>query len=201
MEYELVISYEDATTGKPLSNSLKLDISFFKGLTDVRRYDLHNLVEQIEKTLEQQKKLRESLDKVNFNVQTNNLLTSRAAVWSSAHVIEFHAEFFSRTILFNFKERWQQSEVQRSNGQLDEVKIFFRVLSEELTLAISMYHSKFEDETIADLSNFARELYQLSKTKIYLDGGRSVDGFNDKGNNLMNKANVLLENLKHQHQG
>jgi hypothetical protein len=75
---------------------------------------------------------------------------------------------------------------------LDEFQFFLRTTSDELGIEVA-----FGEQTCSspNIISFANEIRRLGEQQFFIDGGKSWNAFLEKGNELVDTADILIANL------
>jgi hypothetical protein len=182
-----------------------LDLSAHKGLSWISRHGIHELVDRVERVARHTENISNELPKLaemaskGLNLRNPSILVSPMVSstpdWCSIAVAK----------LLEFKHTWSSTYGADHDKMLnlfsDNLKFRMNQIGEQLVIitANSPQGTNIEiKESILKISNL---LIELANVRFYIDGGRSLNSFDTKGNEILSLVDAVLLLFEATHNG
>lgn len=193
LKYKVKISYFGGLKDEKRIIEQILDIGYYKHITVLRENGLHELVKEIKNINEQNKKTSDNLEKIRDRLD-NGIWIKNPDFLITSLITDNPWKDNIISILLQFKTLWSHiytENVEFINPFVDDLKNRIDLISTQILIISSKHPDDISDDILDDINEISTKLSDLSHLRFFADGGRSLESFNNSGNEIL----ILIDNL------
>jgi len=177
-----------------------MDLSAFKDISFISDKGMHELVIAVEKLVEHNQKIRQNLEKI-ADYSSDGIWLKNPDFLITG--LQFDPESWTSNALaklIEFKTLWMsvygEKHEKLVNPFLANLKNRSAIIGSQLLILASSTPSNVSSELTDHLVEIAVKLSELGIARFYFDGGKSVNVFNESGNQIIILIDEIIEKIE-----
>lgn len=191
LKYNVEITYYGGLEAKQRTIKQTLDLSANKGISFVRHKDMDNLVGEVEKITREFREIRDSASDIAASLERGILIANPSFSVTKLEPDMRNWKKFIIAKLNEFEYLWTiiYGDRREQGIELDRLQAQIQIISEQLLLLNSNKIGNVPAHVVEKITLIAAKLRELGQLRFYIDGGSSLNKFNEVGDAVISDIN------------
>jgi hypothetical protein len=191
MKYDVEITYYGGIESKKRVTNQQLDLSAYKGISYVRNKTMNNLVDEVEKLVRESREIKNATSDIAATLG-HGIYISNASL--SVTKLELDMENWKKYLIAKineFESLWSvfyRNKREQGIG-LSKLQAHALTIGEQILLLNSNKVDNISTGILEKTALIAGKLQELGQMTFYIDGGASLEKFNEIGDSIITDIN------------
>jgi hypothetical protein len=200
LTYKVKISYSGGLRSDIRSAEQIMDLSAFKGLSFLDEKGMHELVKEVEKLVKHNDKISHKLEKIADSLANGIWLKNPDFLIAGLQLEPELWRAIALAKLIEFKTLWTsvygKEHEKLINPFLADLKNKSALIGAQILTIASNAPSNVSSELTDHLVEVAVKLSELGRARFYIDGGASVNAFDELGDCIINLIDETIKQIE-----
>jgi len=196
LTYQVKVAYHGGMDNTPRELIQTLDLSVRKGVMYVRPKSIENVVDELERIRRELEHMREASQRLATTMSNGVALTNPSLL---LEMLETVLPDWNKALVAKFREfelMWTVEYAEQRAKGFDQSKIiaYSRQISRQILQILSRTPEQAPVELMATAVSLAKDIHELGMRQFYMDGGASIEAFNEAGDEIIGKLTIFVNN-------
>lgn len=190
-KYNVEITYYGGIESKKRTSKQQLDLSANKGISHIRNKTINNLVEEFEKFIKEEREIKDATRKIASSLEGGILISNGSMLITKFEPNMENWEEYLVAKLNEFEYLWTVlycNEREQGIG-LSKLKAHSQIIGEQILFIAANITGSIPSDVFDRATHIAGKLKELGTIQFYIDGGASMQRFNELGDSIINDIN------------
>jgi hypothetical protein len=176
-----------------------LDLSIYKGLMSITTKGVDDLAKQVNELAKHSGKIEDALEEIAETLEKGIWIRTPDFIVTLRDTSDRSAVYLATAKLREFQLLWEVSLRDDDNEVIpfaQGLQAQAVIISQQLLVLLANHPQDMAGEMVETASQIAMKLLRLGTMKFYIDGGRSINTFNQLGNSIVDDIKVLTTNAE-----